>query len=95
MDHPRPAARPLHLGERGPAVTRSSSEGGLSLRNLLVVRGERSFGSSGYWKHVTTLLERADLPLRAAEIVAIQGGAAFVLLLIRLHPSASASSTRS
>ena len=67
-------------GERGPVIQRE--QGGLSLRNLLVLRGERSFGSSAYWKHVTVLLERADVPLRAAEFVAITGGAALVVLLL-------------
>ena len=70
-------------GERGPVAARERASG-LSLRNLLVLRGERSFGSSAYWKHVTTILERADLPLRAAEFVAIQAGAALVLLLLGL-----------
>jgi tight adherence protein B len=66
-------------GERGPVVQR---ERGLSLRHLLVLRGERSFGGSAYFKHVAGILERADLPMRAAEFVAIQVGAAFVLLLL-------------
>jgi tight adherence protein B len=68
-------------GERGPAITR---ERGLSLRNLLVLRGERSFGGSSYFKHVAGVLERADVPMRAAEFVAIQVGAALVLLLFGL-----------
>jgi tight adherence protein B len=68
-------------GERGPVVQR---ERGLSLRHLLVLRGERSFGGSAYFKHVAGILERADLPMRAAEFVAIQVGAAFVLLLLGL-----------
>jgi tight adherence protein B len=59
-------------------------EKGLSLRNLLVVRGERSFGGSAYFKKVAVLLERADLPMRPAEFVAIQAGAGFVLLLLGL-----------
>ena len=45
---------------------------GLSLRNLLVLRGERSFGGSSYFKRVARLLERADISMRAAEFVAIQ-----------------------
>ena len=68
------------MGERSPVVVRERS--GLSLRNLLVLRGERSFGGSAYWKHVAGLLERADLPLRAAEFVAMTAGAAIVLLLV-------------
>jgi tight adherence protein B len=68
-------------GERSPIVKR---ERGLSLRHLLVLRGERSFGGSAYFKHVARILERADLPLRAAEFVAIQAGVAFVLLLLAL-----------
>ncbi|MDX6561942.1 MAG: tight adherence protein [Gaiellales bacterium] len=60
------------------------AEKSLSLRHLLVLRGERSFGGSAYFKKVATLLERADLPMRAAEFVAIQAGAAFVLLLLGL-----------
>ena len=55
---------------------------GLSLRNLLVLRGERSFGGSAYFKKVAILLERADLPMRAAEFAAIQAGAALVVLLL-------------
>ncbi len=69
-------------GDRGPIVARE--KGGLSLRNLLVLRGERSFGGSFYFKHVAGLLERADLPLRAAEFVAIQAGAGLILLLLAL-----------
>ena len=68
-------------GERGPVV---QAERGLSMRNLLVRRGERSFGGSFYFKHVAGLLERADMPMRAAEFVAIQAGAVVVLLLIPL-----------
>jgi tight adherence protein B len=57
---------------------------GLSLRNLLVLRGERSFGGSAYFKKVAVLLERADMPMRAAEFVAIQAGAFIVVLLLAL-----------
>jgi len=39
---------------------------------LLVLRGERSFGGSSYFKRVARLLERADISMRAAEFVAIQ-----------------------
>ena len=66
-------------GERTPVEER---ERGLSLRNLLVLRGERSFGGSSYFKQVARILERADLPMRPAEFVAIQAGAALVLLLL-------------
>ena len=66
-------------GERAPIEVRQKS---LSLRNLLVLRGERSFGGSAYFKHVSRLLERADMPMRAAEFVAIQAGLMFVLLLV-------------
>jgi tight adherence protein B len=66
-------------GERMVVVER---ERGLSLRNLLVLRGERSFGGSAYFKHVARLLERADMPMRAAEFVAIQAGLTVILLLI-------------
>jgi tight adherence protein B len=69
-------------GERAPVVARE--KGKLSLRNLLVLRGERSFGSSAYWKHVAVLLERADLPLRAAEFVAMTAGAGIILTLLGL-----------
>jgi tight adherence protein B len=69
-------------GERqAPQVQR---ERGLSLRNLLVLRGERSFGSSGYWRHVAGVLERADVPMRAAEFVALQAGAGLALLLLAI-----------
>jgi tight adherence protein B len=66
-------------GERAPIEVRQK---GLSLRNLLVLRGERSFGGSVYFKHVSRLLERADMPMRSAEFVAIQAGLTLVLLLV-------------
>jgi tight adherence protein B len=68
-------------GERMVVVER---ERGLSLRNLLVLRGERSFGGSAYFKKVAVLLERADMPMRAAEFVAIQAGAFVILLLLAM-----------
>jgi tight adherence protein B len=68
-------------GERGPVAAREERTK-LSLRNLLISRGERSFGGSAYFGHVNKLLERADMPLRAAEFAAIQAGAAIVLLLL-------------
>ena len=45
-----------------------------SLRSLLVHRSERSFGRSNYFKRLAEHLERADMPLRAAELVAMQVG---------------------
>jgi len=68
-------------GERVAVVER---ERGLSLRNLLIRRGERSFGGSAYFKKVAVLLERADIDMRAAEFVAIQGGAVVIVLLLTL-----------
>jgi tight adherence protein B len=68
-------------GERMVIVER---ERGLSLRNLLVLRGERSFGGSAYFKRIAGLLERADMPMRAAEFVAIQAGALLIVLLLAL-----------
>ena len=52
---------------------------GLSLRNLLVLRGERSFGGSAYFKHVAACSSGQTCPMRAAEFVAIQAGLMFVL----------------
>jgi tight adherence protein B len=66
-----------------PAVERGEKNK-VSLRNLIVLRGERSFGGSAYFKKVAVLLERADMPMRAAEFVAIQAGAGLVLLLLGL-----------
>jgi tight adherence protein B len=68
-------------GERVAVVERQR---GLSLRNLLILRGERSFGGSAYFKKVAVLLERADMPMRAAEFVAIQAGAVVIVLLLTL-----------
>jgi tight adherence protein B len=75
-------ARRLDRYTTGERVVVAERERGLSLRNLLILRGERSFGGSAYFKKVAVLLERADMPMRAAEFVAIQAGAAFVLLLL-------------
>ena len=66
-------------GERGPAV---ETERKLSMRNLLIRRGERSFGGSSYFRHVAGILERADIAMRPPEFVAIQAGLVVVLLLI-------------
>ncbi|MDX6618259.1 MAG: tight adherence protein [Gaiellales bacterium] len=66
----------------GVAARREKAEAGLSLRNLLIRRGERSFGGSAYFKRIAGLLERADMPMRAAEFAAIQAGAALGLFLI-------------
>lgn len=77
-------ARRLDRYTTGERVVIEERERGLSLRNLLVLRGERSFGGSAYFKRVAVLLERADMPMRAAEFVAIQVGAVLVLLLLAL-----------
>ena len=66
-------------GERGPAI---EAERKLSMRNLLIRRGERSFGGSSYFKHVASVLERADIAMRPPEFVAIQAGLIIVLLLV-------------
>jgi tight adherence protein B len=72
-------------GERtGVIARRAEREGGLSLRNLLVRRGERSFGGSAYFKRIAVLLERADISMRAAEFAAIQAGAVILLFFIGL-----------
>jgi len=72
-------------GERAGAIARRSErERGLSLRSLLVLRGERSFGGSAYFKRIAGLLERADIAMRAAEFAAIQAGAVFLLFVIGL-----------
>jgi tight adherence protein B len=77
-------ARRLDRYTTGERVVLEERERGLSLRNLLILRGERSFGGSAYFKKVAVLLERADMPMRAAEFVAIQAGAFAVLLLVAL-----------
>jgi tight adherence protein B len=77
-------ARRLHRYTTGERVVVEERERGLSLRNLLVLRGERSFGGSAYFKRVAVLLERADMPMRAAEFVAIQAGAVLVIVLLAL-----------
>jgi tight adherence protein B len=77
-------ARRLDRYTTGERVVLEERERGLSLRNLLILRGERSFGGSSYFKKVAVLLERADMPMRAAEFVAIQAGAFLVLLLVAL-----------
>jgi tight adherence protein B len=68
----------------GVAARRDKAEAGLSLRNLLVRRGERSFGGSAYFKRIAGLLERADMPMRAAEFAAIQASSAIGLFLVGL-----------
>jgi tight adherence protein B len=68
--------------ERIGVVRREKAEQGVSLRNLLIRRGERSFGGSSYFKRIAGLLERADMPMRAAEFAAIQAGAAVGLFLV-------------
>jgi tight adherence protein B len=77
-------ARRLDRYTTGERVHVSSQERpkGLSLRNLLVLRGERSFGGSSYFRRVAKLLERADMPMRAAEFVAIQGGLILLFVII-------------
>ena len=68
-------------GERGPAVEKERK---LSMRNLLIRRGERSFGGSSYFMHVAGLLERADIAMRPPEFVAIQAGLVVALMLVGL-----------
>jgi tight adherence protein B len=68
----------------GVIARREQREGGVSLRNLLIRRGERSFGGSAYFKRIARMLERADMPMRAAEFAAIQAGAAVGAFLIVL-----------
>ena len=77
-------ARRLDRYTTGERVVLEERERGVSLRNLLILRGERSFGGSSYFKNVAALLERADMPMRAAEFVAIQAGAVVVVLLLAL-----------
>jgi len=72
-------------GGSGAAVARRAErERSLSLRHLLVLRGERSFGGSAYFKRLARMLERADMPMRAAELAAIQGGGALLAFLLVL-----------
>jgi tight adherence protein B len=72
-------------GERSGGIARvAEAQRGLSLRGLLVRRGERSFGGSAYFKRIARMLERADMPMRAAEFAAIQAGLAVLLFFIGL-----------
>ena len=72
-------------GGSGAAVARRAErERSLSLRHLLVLRGERSFGGSAYFKRLARMLERADMPMRAAELAAIQAGGALLAFLLVL-----------
>ena len=76
----RAPARPLH--RRRARACGGAKKRKLSMRNLLIRRGERSFGGSSYFKHVAGMLERADIAMRPPEFVAIQAGLVVVLLLI-------------
>ena len=48
----------------------------------LFVATEKIAGSFNYWKRMAFRLEQADLPLRTAEVVYIQMGAALLLGVI-------------
>ena len=62
--------------------TKGKRDDRTSLRSLLIHRSERSFGRSNYFKRVAEHLERADMPLRAAELVAMQAGGLIAGLFI-------------
>ncbi len=51
----------------------------ISMLHQLFVATEKIAGSFNYWKRMTFRLEQADLPLRTAEVVYIQMGAALIL----------------
>ncbi len=51
----------------------------LSMLHQLFVATEKIAGSFNYWKRMAFRLEQADLPLRTAEVVYIQMGAALIL----------------
>jgi tight adherence protein B len=54
----------------------------ISMLSQLFAATEKIAGSFNYWKRTTSRLEQADLPLRTAEIVYIQMGAALLLGVI-------------
>jgi tight adherence protein B len=54
----------------------------ISMLSQLFAATEKIAGSFNYWKRTTHRLEQADLPLRTAEIVYIQMGAALLLGVI-------------
>ncbi len=51
----------------------------ISMLHQLFVATEKIAGSFNYWKRMAFRLEQADLPLRTAEVVYIQMGAALIL----------------
>jgi tight adherence protein B len=51
----------------------------ISMLSQLFAATEKIAGSFNYWKRLAFRLEQADLPLRAAEVVYIQMGAALIL----------------
>ncbi|HET8606996.1 MAG TPA: type II secretion system F family protein, partial [Gaiellaceae bacterium] len=67
---------------------RASARTGLRAR--LLTATERAFGHLRQWKSLARLLERADLPLRAAEFVYIQLGCALLLGLLSAAAASSA-----
>jgi tight adherence protein B len=54
----------------------------LSMLHQLFIATEKIAGSFNYWKRLAFRLEQADLPLRAAEVVYIQLGAALLFGII-------------
>ncbi|HET7046462.1 MAG TPA: VWA domain-containing protein [Gaiellaceae bacterium] len=64
------------------AGTKRRQRSGPGLRARLYSATENAFGHLRQWKKLAGLLERADLPLRAAEFVYLQLGCAFGLGLV-------------
>ncbi len=67
-----------HLGEAGRSKRNRKAEGRAAFQQLAHAT-ERAFGNLRQWRAVERLLERADLPLKAAELLWIAAGSGFVL----------------
>jgi tight adherence protein B len=82
-----------HIAPDKPGSKRRRRSAGKSATAQLLGLTERAFGSFGRWRSLQRLLERANLPLRAAEFLYIQLGAAFVLGLVFAAAASSALAT--
>ncbi len=70
-----PKKKPMEI----PGVTPTAK---VSMLHQLFIATEKIAGSFNYWKRMAFRLEQADLPLRTAEVVYIQMGAALLLGVI-------------
>jgi tight adherence protein B len=64
--------------KRADAEAAEADPSRLSILHQLFIATERIIGSMNFWKRMTAMLERADLPLRTAELFYIQMGAALL-----------------